>query len=92
VLVKYGALQTFSFEEDRIKLHQISKLGEFSDEYFYDEILSIYKNKKYYFIFVTRTRAFIIDKEGFISGNEKELDDFLNNILKEKFINKSPLK
>jgi len=92
VLVRYGAMQTFYFEEDRVRLHQISILGEFSDEYFYDELFSVYKSKKYYFVFVTRTRAFIIDKEGFVSGNEKELDEFLTNNLKEKFVNKAPLK
>ena len=92
VLIKYGAMQTFYFEEDRVRLHQTSKLGEFSDEYFYDELVSVYKNTKYYFIFVTRTRAFIVDKEGFVSGNEKELDEFLMNNLKDKFVNKAPLK
>lgn len=92
VLLQYGASQTFYFEEDRVRLNQVSKLGTFEDEYFYDELVSVYKTKKYYFIFVTRTRAFIVEKEEFVVGNEKELDELLKLNLKDKFINKAPIK
>lgn len=91
-LLMQSVSQTFHFREDRVKLHQTSIVSTFEDEYFYNELVSVYKNKKYYFLFVTRTQAFIVDKEGFISGNEKELDELLKNVLKEKFINKCPVK
>ena len=66
-----ATLQTFCFEDNKFILTQSSRIGEFKEEYFYSELFSIYKTKDYYFLFVNRTQAFIVDINGFIQGNEK---------------------
>jgi hypothetical protein len=80
--------QTFCFYEDKVTLIPTSRLGEFNDEYLYTEIFSVYKTKEYYFLFVNRTQALIVDIHGFIEGDEYTLDELFTSAIKEKFINK----
>lgn len=83
-----GATQQYEFNEDHFTIHQISKFGELKDKYFYNEILSVYKNKEYYFIFVTRKNAFIVDISGFDDNEEKNLDELFKEVFKKNFINR----
>ena len=87
-LLRCGAYQTFIFNEESVDIHQESKLGVFNDAYFYNEFISVYKNKEYYFFFVTRAQAFIVEVNGFVSGNDKELDELLIKVMGKRFINK----
>lgn len=87
-LLRCGAYQTFNFNEESVDIHQESKLGIFNDTYFYNEFISVYKSKEYYFFFVTRAQAFIVEVNGFISGSDKELDKLLTTVMGKRFVNK----
>lgn len=89
LVLKYGAEQTFEFDEDGVKVKQKSINGEYIYEYIYTDFLNVYKWKKYYFIFVTRTNAFIMDRDTFIVGKEEEFDSMLKQIYGKRFINKA---
>ena len=86
-LLKNDTYQLFEFNEDYFDLEQISRGNNFKDKYFYNEIYSIVKYKKYYFIFINRVQAFIIKNEDYIFGDEEELDEIENEIIKEKILN-----
>ncbi|MBR3891160.1 MAG: YcxB family protein [Bacilli bacterium] len=84
--------QIFTFHEDEFSLVQTSRIGQFEDKYSYSELFSAYKTKEYYFLFVNRTQAFIVDLNGFLEGKEEELDDLLKSKLGDRFINKGTKK
>jgi hypothetical protein len=88
-LLIHGAAQQYEFYEDYFTIHQISKLGDLYDKYFYKEVLSVYKGKQYYFIFITRKNAFIVDISGFDSNDEEKIDELFKNTFNKSFINKS---
>ena len=69
--------------------NQVSKLGDFNDEYYYKELLSVYKSKEYYFLFITRTQAFIMERNGFVGIGEEEFDTFLKEKIGKRFIDKA---
>ena len=85
-LLRCGARQTFSFLDECVSISQVSKLGDFNDEYYYKELLSVYKSKEYYFLFITRTQAFIMERNGFVGIGEEEFDTFLKEKIGKKFI------
>ena len=83
-----GATQQYEFNEDHFTIHQISKFGELQDRYSYSEILSIYKSKDYYFVFVTRRNAFIVEISGFDGEDVIKVDELFANKFGKRFINK----
>lgn len=85
-LLKYGTTQVFTFLDDGFELEQTSSYDLFKERYNYEDIYSIIKYKRYYFIYVNRVQAFIVNNDNYICGNEQELDDLFKKVKKERFI------
>lgn len=86
VYLKSATVQIFTFDEEGFELEQISKFDAFKEKYLYKEIYSIVKYKRYYFIYVNRVQAFIINNEDYVIGNEEELDKLFFKVKGDRFI------
>ena len=85
-LLRNETHQIFSFDENGFELEQISSGANFKDKYFYSEIYSVIKYKRYYFIYINRAQAFIVKNEDYILGDQYQLDELLKSAIKDKFI------
>ncbi len=86
VLLRDTTAQIFTFDQEGFTLEQIAKQGTFKEKYVYDDILSIVKYKRYYFIYINRVQAFVVVNDNYLLGNEEELDELFKTIKKDKFI------
>ncbi len=84
-----GIIQFFCFNDDGFELEQISHYESFKERYLYKDIYSVVKYKRYYFVYINRYQAFIIENEDYVYGNEEEFDELLKKMKKERFIIKS---
>ena len=79
-------MQIFRFNEEGFELEQISKIDTFKDKYTYKDIYSIIKYKRYYFIYINRSQAFIVNNRDYVSGSEEELDKLFKEAKGDRFI------
>jgi hypothetical protein len=86
IYLRDTTIQIFNFNEEGFELEQISKVDTFKDKYTYKDILSIIKYKKYYFIYINRSQAFVINNLDYVVGNEQELDELFKKVKGERFI------
>lgn len=86
VYLQNKTIQIFTFDDQEIKLEQISPNKVFKEKYFYDEIIKIVKYKRYYFLYVNQSQAFIIKNEDYVVGTEEELDEMFKKIKGKNFI------
>lgn len=86
IYLKSETIQIFTFDEEGFELEQISKFDAFKEKYLYKDIYSIVKYKRYYFAYINRVQAFIINNEDYIIGNEEELDKLFSKVKGENFI------
>ena len=63
----------YFFDDDKVII--VNKFGE--TERSYDYLESIYEAKDYYYIFTTRKSAYIMNKNKFIKGTEREFNKFI---------------
>lgn len=86
ILLRDTTAQIFTFDEEGFSLEQISRQGTFKERYLYNEILSVIKYKRYYFIYVNRVQAFVVNNNDYLLGSEEELDKLLKKVKQEKFV------
>ena len=79
-------IQLFSFDEEGFELEQISNYDVFKERYTYNNVLSVVKYKRYYFIYINRVQAFVINNLDYMLGNENELDELFLKLMKKRFI------
>ena len=58
----------------------------FVDNYLYKDIYSVIKYKNYYFIYINRIQAFVIESRDYLLGNENEFDELLKKLMDVRFI------
>lgn len=80
-----NTLQIYSFDEDGFKLEQVSVYDTIKEQYLYEDIYSIVKYKNYYFLFVNRVQAFILEA----NEDEQELYELFYRVKGKDFIVKS---
>lgn len=51
----------------------------------YKNICKAFEVKKYFYLYIDKTHAFILDKNGFVNQNNNEFKKFLKNKLKRRF-------
>ena len=78
----------YFFDDDKVII--VNKFGETERSYSYLE--AIYESKDYYYIFTTRKSAYIMDKNNFTKGLEKEYNKFIKEKMgknyKKRYIRK----
>ena len=60
-----------------------NKMGSFKLRYY--KIYRAYENENYFYLYLDKDYAFIIEKSGFIIGNKDEFRDFIKSKLRFKF-------
>ena len=86
ILLRDTTAQIFTFDEEGFSLEQISRQGTFKERYLYDDILSVIKYKRYYFIYVNRVQAFVVNNNDYLLGSEEELDKLFKKVKQDKFV------
>jgi hypothetical protein len=87
--LKKSVVQFFTFNEDGFELEQISNFDSFKEVYLYKDIIKVIKYKKYYFMYINRAQAFIVNNEDYVYGNEEEFDRLFKEVKGERFILKT---
>ena len=77
-----NTLQIYSFDEDGFELEQVSMYDTIKEKYLYEDIYSIVKYKNYYFLFINRVQAFIVE----CNEEEKDLYELFYRVKGESFI------
>lgn len=77
-----NTLQIYSFDEEGFELEQVSVYDTIKEKYLYDDIYSIVKYKNYYFLFINRVQAFIVES----NEDEKDLYELFYKVKGEAFI------
>jgi len=89
IYLKKSVVQLFTFNEDGFELEQISNFDDFKEVYLYKDIIKVIKYKKYYFMYINRAQAFIVNNEDYIYGNEEGLDKLFKEVKGERFVLKT---
>lgn len=88
IRLRDGSIQIYTFDEEGIELEQISNYDTFKDKYTYKDIIRIVKYKKYYFLYINRVQALVVNNIDYVYGNEMELDKLFNEQKGKFFIKK----
>lgn len=83
---KHDIIQVFTFDEEGFKLEQNDSFTTFIDNYLYKEVYSIIKYKEYYFIYINRIQAFVIESRDYLLGSEEELEQLFKKVKDNGFI------
>ena len=71
----------YYFNSERVFIS--NKLG--TTERTYDCLEGIYETKKYYYLLISRSSGYIIDKKGFKKGTEEGFHEFIKNKMKKNY-------
>lgn len=71
----------FYFYEKNFKIREKSRLVKIK----YYKLRKIYETDKFFYLYMTKNHAFLIDKQGFTLGNSKEFSKFMKNKLKLRY-------
>lgn len=56
-----------------------------SSKHKYNKLYKVYENKDYFYLYLDKSNAFIVEKSGFMIGNSKDFQKFIKNKTHFKF-------
>ena len=74
----------FEFDESGITVHSSNPNTDGTSTFNYDVLHKIYETKDSFYLYVNRSQAFLISKDGFTEGNATELSVLLSRKLPPK--------
>lgn len=81
-----GARNDFVFEDENFNVTSASAEKKGESVYSYEDINRVYETDGYFYIYVSKRKALIVDKNGIAGGKTKELrDTFLKKLPPKRF-------
>lgn len=80
---------TFTFFEKKIKIRENDKLETYIIKY--NELYRVYKTEEFFYLYIDRRHALLINSNSFIIGNSEDFSEFIKKKckFKYKFANKN---